>query len=148
MSIRNINVIKKPSSANTQYWDFEDPLDEAFVYKWLNILLAEMTEFCQSDTKLRDSWFDPIGTLPKACVAGQFKPNSYASVLGGIVAAKHRDLKKNLSSPQLRAVEMLFAQINTLYPTDVPNTIKFACHEAKPKLNIKGVSTFNELFSN
>jgi hypothetical protein len=108
---RQIAVYPKTTSADTQYWDI-DAEDEAYIYEWLYRLLADMAESSTYDPDLQKEWFKRRpGVWPK----GKSGPNSHASILGGICSAKLRDPKKNLSTAQLDAVEVMFDVIAQQY---------------------------------
>jgi hypothetical protein len=108
---RRINAYPKTTAADTQYWDL-DADDEAYIYHWLYRLLADMSELATFEPELQKEWFRRrAGTWPR----GKNGPNSHASILGGICSAKLRDAKKNLSTPQLDAVETMFDIIAQQY---------------------------------
>ena len=120
---RKINVYPKSTGAGTQYWDI-DAEDEAYIYRWLYRLLSDMTEHATYDAELQREWFKRRpGQYPK----GQNGPNSHASMLGGICSAKLKDPNKNLSTPQLDAVEAMFDMIAQYYDNDPdqPESITF-----------------------
>jgi hypothetical protein len=113
---RRINAYPKVTNADTQYWDLDGD-DEAYIYQWLYRLLADMSETCTFDADMQKEWFRRRhGFWPK----GKNGPNSHASILGGICSAKLRDSKKNLSTAQLDAVEVLFEAIAHHYSAE-PN---------------------------
>jgi hypothetical protein len=121
---RTIDAYPKQTAAKTQYYDI-DPDDEAYIYQWLYRIMADMNEQTTWDEELRRDWFKRRpGTLPK----GEFGPNSYASILGGICSAKLQDSRKNLSAGQLDAVEMLFGFIAQYYSDekDAPSSVVFS----------------------
>lgn len=116
---QQIKIYPKHTSADTQYYDME-PEDEAFLYQWMYRFLADMSEICTHDEDIKKEWFKRRpGVFPK----GKQGPNSYASVLGGICAAKLKYPEKNLSEPQLNAVELIFDMISDYYK-DEPNAPK------------------------
>lgn len=120
---RTIPAYPKNTQAQTQYWDL-DPDDEAYIYRWLYRLLADITEHSTYDTELQRDWFKRRpGTYPK----GQNGPNSHASILAGICSAKLRDAKKNLSTPQLDVVETMMDIVAQYYSEDpeAPESVKF-----------------------
>ena len=120
---RTIPAYPKNTQAQTQYWDL-DPDDEAYIYRWLYRLLADITEHATYDTELQRDWFRRRpGMYPK----GQNGPNSHASILAGICSAKLRDAKKNLSTPQLDVVEQMMDIVAQYYSEDpeAPESVKF-----------------------
>ena len=120
---KTITVTPKISSAKTQYWDME-PEDEAYIYKWLYRLLADMSELSTHDEELKKEWFKRRpGSYPK----GIKGPNSHASMIGGICSAKLKDANKNLSDAQLDCVEDLFDIIADFYSDeeDAPKSVTF-----------------------
>lgn len=123
LSSRRVSAYPKSTRADTQYWDIETE-DEAYIYKWLYRLLADIAESATYDAELQRDWFKRRpGMYPK----GQHGPNSHASILAGICSAKLRDPKKNLSSPQLDVVESLFEMIAQYYDQepDAPEAVIF-----------------------
>lgn len=121
---RKIIISPKHTSANTEYWDIDSPDDEAYIYKWLYRLVCDMSEQCTYDSELQREWFRRRpGLYPK----GKSGPNSHSSILGGICSAKLMDPKKNLSTPQLDAVESMFDIIASYYgnETEAPTSIGF-----------------------
>ena len=120
---RTIPAYPKNTQAQTQYWDL-DPDDEAYIYRWLYRLLADITEHATHDAELQRDWFRRRpGVYPR----GQHGPNSHASILAGICGAKLRDAKKNLSTPQLDVVEQMMDIVAQYYSEDpeAPESIKF-----------------------
>lgn len=120
---KQIAVYPKSTAADTQYWDI-DADDEAYIYKWLYRLLADISEHATHDTELQRDWFKKRpGLYPK----GKQGPNSHASILAGICSAKLKDPKKNLSTPQLDVVEQMFDIIAQYYDNDPeqPESITF-----------------------
>lgn len=120
---RNVNVYPKSTAADTQYWDI-DAEDEAYIYKWLYRLLADISEQATYDTELQRDWFKRrSGVYPK----GKQGPNSHASILAGICSAKLKDPKKNLSTPQLDVVEQMMDIVAQYYDNDPehPESVKF-----------------------
>ena len=109
---RKICITPKNTSANTQYWEIEDPKDESFVYTWLYRIVCDISEHATFDEDVKKEWFRRRpGTYPK----GKNGPNSHASIIGGICSAKLMNPNKNLSTPQLDAVEAMFDFIETFY---------------------------------
>jgi len=120
---RTVAVYPKSTGANTQYWDM-DANDEAYIYKWMYRLLADIAERATYDAELQRDWFKRRpGVYPK----GQQGPNSHASILAGICSAKLRDSKKNLSTPQLDVVEQIMDVVAQYYDNDPeqPESVKF-----------------------
>jgi hypothetical protein len=120
---RRVNAYPKSTRADTQYWDI-DAEDEAYIYKWLYRLLADIAESATYDAELQRDWFKRRpGLYPK----GQHGPNSHASILAGICSAKLKDSKKNLSTPQLDVVEQMFEMIAQYYSAepDAPAAVTF-----------------------
>lgn len=123
LKTRNIDVFPKNTSAGTQYWDM-DARDEAYIYQWLYRLVSDMSEQCTIDEDLRRDWYK---RRPSQFPKGKNGPNSFASMLGGICSAKIQNPNKNLSDPQLDAVETYFNIIAQYYAdeTDPPIAIRF-----------------------
>ena len=120
---KNVAVYPKSTAANTQYWDM-DADDEAYIYKWMYRLLADIAERATYDAELQRDWFKRRpGVYPK----GQQGPNSHASILAGICSAKLKDPKKNLSTPQLDVVEQIMDVVAQYYDNDPeqPESVKF-----------------------
>lgn len=120
---RTINCYPKQTTAKTQYYDME-PDDEAYIYKWLYRLIADMNEHATFDEEVRRDWFK---RRPSILPKGENGPNSYASILGGICSAKLQNPNKNLSDAQLDAVELLFGFVSQFYSDDpeAPTTVSF-----------------------
>ena len=113
---KTIFISPKATSAGTQYYDM-DADDSAYLYKWLFRLMADMNEYGAHDEEVKREWFKRRpGTYPK----GKNGPNSHASILGGILSAKIQNLDKNLSEPQLDAVEAFMDMVSQFY-SDEPN---------------------------
>lgn len=120
---KTISVYPKSTAANTQYWDM-DAEDEAYIYKWMYRLLADIAESATYDAELQRDWFKRRpGVYPK----GHQGPNSHASILAGICSAKLKDPKKNLSTPQLDVVEQIMDVVAQYYDNDPeqPESVKF-----------------------
>jgi hypothetical protein len=120
---KNVAVYPKSTAANTQYWDM-DAEDEAYIYKWMYRLLADIAESATYDAELQRDWFKRRpGVYPK----GHQGPNSHASILAGICSAKLKDPKKNLSTPQLDVVEQIMDVVAQYYDNDPeqPESVKF-----------------------
>jgi hypothetical protein len=120
---RRIAAYPKATAADTQYWDI-DSEDEAYIYRWLYRLLADITEEATFDSELQRDWFRrQPGRYPK----GRRGPNSHASILAGICSAKLRDAKKNLSTPQLDVVEQIMNMAAQYYSDepDAPESVQF-----------------------
>jgi hypothetical protein len=120
---RDIVLYPKHTSANTQYYDM-DPDDEAFVYQWLMRFMADMCMEATWHPEIQKDWYKRKPTaLPKS-VNG---PNSNASMIGGICAQKLENPNKNLSEPQLDAVESFFEIISQYYAEveNPPQAIRF-----------------------
>jgi hypothetical protein len=101
-----------------------DADDEAYIYKWMYRLLADIAERATYDAELQRDWFKRRpGVYPK----GQQGPNSHASILAGICSAKLKDPKKNLSTPQLDVVEQIMDVVAQYYDNDPeqPESVKF-----------------------
>lgn len=108
---RKIQVYPKHTNASTTYYEMQQD-DEWHLYRWLQRLLADMTEIATYDEEVRREWFKRRpGLYPK----GEHGPNSHASVLGGIVSAKLQNPKKNLSEAQLDIVQSLFIMVEDYY---------------------------------
>lgn len=119
---KTIVIHKKNTSAGTDYWSIPKA-DEDYIYRWLNQLNADMNENCMFDQDLRDAWYAPVKSLPRA----KRGANSYASICGGICSARWQSPKKNLSTPQLEAVVELFGFVETMYAQsyEKPESIVF-----------------------
>jgi hypothetical protein len=120
---RTIKVFPKHTSANTQYFDM-DTDDTVYIYNWLYRLLADMSEQSTYEPEFQREWFKRrLGVFPK----GKNGPNSYASMLGGICSAKIQHPNKNLSAPQLDAVELFFDMIASFYADEEqpPTSVTF-----------------------
>ena len=121
---RTITVYPKHTSADTQYYDME-PGDEAYIYQWLMRLLADFTMESTWDPQVQQDWFK---RRPKEYPMSKFGPNSHASILAGICEQKLSNPNKNLSEPQLDAVERLFTVIAQYYSNEKnpPQEIRFS----------------------
>lgn len=120
---QQVKVYPKSTGADTQYYDME-PDDEAMLYKWMYRFLADMSEVCTHNEDIKKEWFKRRpGVFPK----GKQGPNSYASIVGGICAAKLQNPNKNLSDRQLDAIELLFDMISDYYSSepDAPKSVSF-----------------------
>jgi hypothetical protein len=123
LKTRTIEIYSKATSAGTEYFDME-PDDSAYLYKWMIRYLADLTEYSTHDEEVkRDFLRRRPGVFPK----GQSGPNSVGSILGGLVSAKIMNPNKNLSAPQLDAVEYLFNLISHYYSDEVdpPKSVSF-----------------------
>jgi hypothetical protein len=118
-STRTITITAKVTHTpvNTQYWLLDDD-DTAYLTQWMILYQSQMSEIATHDEELRREYFKRRpAKLPK----GQLGPNSYASFIGGLIAAKVNDPKKNFSTPQLDGLETMFDVIAELYSeTDNP----------------------------
>jgi len=75
-----------------------------------------MAEVVTYSTGARDFWFDP---RPQELPRGRQGYNSYGSIIGGIITAKLHQPDRNLSEPQLQALERIFA-VAAEYFEDIP----------------------------
>ena len=140
---RKVVITAKNSAAGTQYWDIDSPDDETYIYKWLYRLVCDMSENCTYDSELQREWFRRRpGLYPK----GKNGPNSHASIIGGICSAKLMYPNKNLSTPQLDAVEEMFDIVANYYsneenpPTSIGFEKKiFSIIPEKPKKTTKEI---------
>lgn len=120
---RTIIVVPKATAANTQYYDISTD-DEAYIYEWLIRFLAELSETATHDEELKKEWFR---RRPDQFPRGKNGPNSIASMLGGIIAAKMINGRHNFSDATLDAVESLFSGMAGYYSEldTPPQPIKF-----------------------
>ena len=122
-SIKHIPIIPKITNAQTQYYEL-DAADEAYIYTWLTRFLGDCAELATADTDLqRDLFRRRPDVLPR----GRRGPNSFASFIGGVIAAKMANPKHNLSESLLDPLEMIFEMIAQQYSTeaDAPEPIRF-----------------------
>jgi len=120
---RTIDIHPKHTNAGTQYYDM-DPDDEAYIYKWLMRFQSDMGMESTWNTEVQQDWFKRRPSMYPKSVNG---PNSHASILGGICSQKLENPNKNLSEPQLDAVERMFEVISQYYADlpDAPQAIRF-----------------------
>lgn len=123
LKVREIEIYPKNTTASTIYYDM-DGRDEEYLYRWMYRLMADMQEYLTQDEQLCKEWFR---RRPRQFPKGQFGPNSQGSMLGGLCSAKLANPNKNLSQPQLDAVEYFFNLIAHFYAheEDPPQAIRF-----------------------
>lgn len=121
--MKNIKATPKKTSATTIYHDI-DPADEKYIYDWMIRFMSEMNEESTHNAAIREEWFKQ---RPKEYIKGKRGINSHASAIGGLVAAKIENPRKNLSSPQLKIVENLFVLIADYYSnlSNAPEEVVF-----------------------
>lgn len=120
---RHIPIMPKITAAKTQYYEI-DADDEAYIYQWLTRFLADTAEMATFDADLqRDLFRRRPDTLPR----GRNGPNSIASFVGGIVAARLVNPQHNLSESLLDPLENIFDMIANMYDQEAaaPDAIRF-----------------------
>jgi hypothetical protein len=120
---RTITALPKITGANTQYYEIADE-DSAYIYDWLMRFLTDATEMATHDSELKKAWFDRRPDLFPRGVKGQ---NSVASMVAGILGAKIRNKRHDLSEPIMDSLQVIFEIIHGLYSSDPnpPQKIKF-----------------------
>jgi hypothetical protein len=113
---RTIRIIPKHTGAATQYYDI-DADSEAYLYDWMIKFLADITEVATHNPDIQREYFQ---RKPKLFPKGQHGPNSFASMLAGIISAKLHNPRHNLSEPVLESIELIFDTLVEYY-TDMPN---------------------------
>lgn len=122
-SIKHIPIIPKITRANTQYYELAAD-DEAYIYTWLTRFLGDCAELATQDAELqRDLFRRRPDVLPR----GRRGPNSVASFIGGVIAAKMANPRHNLSESLLDPLENIFEIIARQYSEDdpAPEPIRF-----------------------
>lgn len=122
-SPKHILATPKITAAKTQYYELDDE-SEAYIYTWLTRFLADCAEIATHDSELqRDLFRRRPDTFPR----GRQGPNSIASFIGGIVAAKMANPKHNLSESLLDPLENVFEIIARQYAEEPnpPEPIRF-----------------------
>ena len=107
---RTIKCYPKSTTAQTQYWEINSD-DETYMYDLLTRYLADMVELATHSVHSRDQLLTKIDQFPR----GRRGLNSIGSTIGGIVSAKKQNPKKNLSTPQLDALDIIFEIIAETY---------------------------------
>ena len=121
-SPRTIKIVPKHSGAATQYYEMNVE-DEAYIYDWMIKFLADITEIASHNAELMNNFFNRNRDFPK----GRNGPNSFASMLAGVISAKLHNPKHNISAPLLDPIETIF-DVLVEYYKDLPNAperIKF-----------------------
>lgn len=113
---RQIKIVPKHTGAATQYYDLNAD-DEAYLYDWMIKFLADITEIATHNSEIQQEYFK---RQPKAYPRGKQGPNSFASMLAGIISAKLHNPKHNLSEPLLEPIEDIFDTICSYY-SNLPN---------------------------
>lgn len=108
---RTVTILPRVTAARTQYYDMSDA-DTVYIYDWLIRFLADLTELATHDEELKREWFR---RQPRRYPKGTRGPNSTASMIAGIIAARLANPKHNISEPQLEPLEHIFDMIETLY---------------------------------
>lgn len=118
-----IKIIPKHTSAKTQYYEL-DPEDEAYLYDYMIRFLADISEVATHHPEIQQEYFK---RQPKAFPKGEKGPNSFASMLGGIISAKVWNSNHNISEPQLEPIEAIFDTLADFYKElpNAPQPIKF-----------------------
>jgi len=112
--VKEIQVSEKNTSATTIYYTIGRD-DEAFLYEWLQMFVADMSEVITRDPDmLRELTRRRPGMFPK----GKSGPNSVISFAGGMIGNKLRNPNQNLSEPQLDSLEYMFEIIARHYHDD------------------------------
>lgn len=120
---REIKLIPKYTNATTQYYEM-GPEDESYLYNWMIRFLADIAEEATHDLGIQSEFFK---RLPKKFPKGTRGPNSFASMLGGIVSAKVSNANHNVSEPWLEPIEEIFETMSGYYSKidNPPKPIKF-----------------------
>ena len=79
--------------------------------------LADITEIATHHPEIQQEYFK---RQPKLFPKGEKGPNSFASMLGGLISAKVWNSNHNISQPQLEPIEVIFDTIVDFYK-DLPN---------------------------
>ena len=110
MSKRQIIIKAKQTSASTTYYDMT-PDDKQFIFNTVIRYMGEFMEQAHWRTDFREAIFAPQKQLQKRFNSdtNRYEPNSYASMMGGLVAnyRKHNG-KNDISKPQINSIQILF----------------------------------------
>jgi len=106
----------KHTGAGTQYYEI-DYEEECYLYDWMIKFLADITEVATHNPDIQREYFQ---RKPKLFPKGQHGPNSFASMLAGILSTKLHNPKHNLSEPVLESIELIFDTLVEYYK-DLPN---------------------------
>jgi len=114
MSKRQIIIKAKQTSASTTYYNMT-PADKEFIFNTITRYMGDFMEEAHWRMDFRDAIFKPQKELQKRFNkdTNRYEPNSYASMMGGLVAnyRKHNG-NNDVSKPQLKAIEILFELFN------------------------------------